>query len=214
MFAAIFIPNFSLQAVLRHEPDLRKRAVALVDPALPKPVVIQLTSAARSYGVCEELTASQAMARCAELLIKVRSLPEEESATEVLLQTAYAFSPNIESTAPGVCTLELKSLPFQSDSDAASQWAEKIVEVLAQFYIEAKIGFAATPELALLAARAASPILVLNQVLVGTSRCDVPARTAGGIAPLDTARLELFPISSLEPTPEILEILRRWGIRT
>src|SRR5579871_4568473 len=200
MFAAIFIPNFSLQAVLRHEPDLRKRAVALVDPALPKPVVIQLTSAARSYGVCEELTASQAMARCAELLIKVRSLPEEESATEVLLQTAYAFSPNIESTAPGVCTLELKSLPFQSDSDAASQWAEKIVEVLAQFYIEAKIGFAATPELALLAARAASPILVLQ-----SENADSDSHTA---------RVETFSISSLEPTLEIQEILRRWGIRT
>ncbi len=200
MFAAIFISNFSLQAVLRHEPDLRKRAVALVDPALPKPVVIQLTSAACSYSVCEGLTASQAMARCAELLIKTRSLAEEESATEVLLQTAYAFSPNIESTAPGVCTLELKGLPFQSNSDAAEQWAEKILEVLAQFYIEAKIGFAATPELALLAARAASSILVLQ-----SENPDSDSHVA---------RVELFPVLSLEPTPEIREILRRWGIRT
>jgi protein ImuB len=200
MFAAIFIPNFSLQAVLRHEPDLRGRMVALVDPALPKPVIVQLTSAARSYGVREGLTPSQAMARCAELIIKARSLTEEESATEVLLQTAYAFSPNIESTAPGVCTLELKGLPFQSNRDAAGQWAEKIVEVLAQFYIEAKIGFAATPELALLAARAANPILVLQ--------CENPE------ADSHAACVESFPISSLEPTPEILEVLRRWGIRT
>ena len=211
MFAAIFIPNFSLQAVLRHDPDLRERAVALVDPALTKPVIAQLTSAARTYGVCEGLTPSQAMARCAELIIKARSLTEEESATEVLQQTAYAFSPNIEATAPGVCTLELKGLPFQSRGDAAGQWAEKIIEVLAQFYIEAKIGFAATPELALLAARTANPT---NQILVGTSRCDVPARIAGGIAPLGAARVESFPISSLEPSLEIQEILRRWGIRT
>jgi protein ImuB len=200
MFAAIFIPNFSLQAVLRHEPDLRERAVALVDPGLPKPVIIQLTSAARSYGVCEGLAPSQAMARCTELTIKTRSLTEEESATEVLLQTAYAFSPNIESTAPGVCTLELKGLPFQSRSDAVGQWAEKIVEVLAQFYIEAKIGFAATPELALLAARAASSILVLQSENPKTDS--------------HSARVESFSISSLEPTPEIQEILRRWGIRT
>src|SRR6201999_1190560 len=102
MFAVIFIPNFSLQAVLRHEPELRGRAVALVDPKLSKPIIIQLTPAARACGIIEGLTPSQAMARCAELIIKPRSPGQEESATEVLLQTAYAFSPNIEATAPGV----------------------------------------------------------------------------------------------------------------
>ena len=68
MFAVIFIPNFSLQAVLRHEPDLRSRPVALVDPQATKPVITQLTSTAQSCGVCEGLTASQGMARCAELI--------------------------------------------------------------------------------------------------------------------------------------------------
>jgi protein ImuB len=212
MFSAIFIPNFSLQAMLRHEPDLRERAVALVDPAMPKSVIIQLTSAARSYGVCEGLTSSQAMARCAELIIKARSLAQEESATEVLLQTAYAFSPNIEFTAPGVCTMELKGLPFQSRSDAAGQWGEKIVEVLAQFYIETQIGFAATPELALLAARAAKPILALKNGAHGVTRPTTPeeAHEQRAVA----SSLESFPVSSLEPALEILEILRRWGIRT
>src|SRR5690242_18622767 len=100
MFAVILIPNFSLQAVLRHEPDLRSRPIALVDPKETKPVITQLTSTAQAWGVCAGLTASQAMARCAELIIKPRSPAQEESATEVLLQTAYAFSPNIEATAP------------------------------------------------------------------------------------------------------------------
>ena len=105
MFAVIFIPNFSLQAVLRHEPELRGRAVALVDPKLSKPIIIQLTPAARACGIIEGLTPSQAMARCAELIIKPRSPGQEESATEVLLQTAYAFSPNIEATARAVCCI-------------------------------------------------------------------------------------------------------------
>ncbi len=162
MFAVIFIPNFSLQAVLRHEPDLRPRAVALVDSKLLKPAIVQLTSAAQARGVCEGLTTSQAMARCAELIIKSRSPAQEESATEVLLQTAYAFSPNIESTALGVCTIELKGMAFDSVRDSTEQWAQKIIEVLAQFNIEAKAGLAVTPELALLAARAANPILTLD----------------------------------------------------
>src|SRR5881394_2766189 len=161
MFAVIFIPNFSLQAVLRHEPDSRHGAIALVDPQLPKAVIVQLTSAAQYFGVCSGLTPSQATARCADLLIKPRSLAQEEAATEVLLQTAYAFSPNIESTAPGVCTMELKGLPFASNSSAAEQWAEKIIEVLAQFHLNAKIGLATTPELALLAARSANRVITL-----------------------------------------------------
>src|SRR3954471_9521463 len=105
MFAVIYIPDFTLQALLRHESEFSSRAVALVDADLPKPAVIQLTPAARAFGVCEGLTPSQAMARCTGLIIKSRSMVQEASATEVLLQTAYAFSPNIESTALGVCTI-------------------------------------------------------------------------------------------------------------
>jgi protein ImuB len=162
MFAVIRIPNFSLQAVLRHEPDLREQAIALVDPELPKPLIVQLSSAARNCGICEGLTASQATARCGELIIKSRALPLEKSATEILLQTAYAFSPHIESTAPGICTMELKGLTLHSKEQTLEQWTAKIVAAMAQFYLEAKIGLASTPELALLAARAADPILMLS----------------------------------------------------
>ena len=165
MFAVIFIPNFSLQAVLRHDPALRALPVALVDSKLLKPAIVQLTPAAQACGVTEGLTASQAMARCAELIIKPRSPAQEDSATEVLLQTAYAFSPNIESTAPGLCTMELKGMAFDSNHGAIEQWAKQIIEVLAQFHIAAKVGLSATPELALLAARAASPIMTLSPSL-------------------------------------------------
>ena len=63
MFAVIFIPNFSLQAVLRHEPELINRAVALTDPELAKLGIIQMTPAARDAGVSQGMSA-----RCAELL--------------------------------------------------------------------------------------------------------------------------------------------------
>ena len=110
MFAVVLVPDFALQAVLRFEPDSRHRPVALVDPTSPKPDLIQLTSAARVCGVVEGLTASQAIARCANLIIKPRSAVQEKAATDALLQIAYAFSPNIEATAPGVCTMELMRL--------------------------------------------------------------------------------------------------------
>jgi len=218
MFAVIFIPNFSLQAVLRHEPDLRSRPVALVDPQATKPVITQLTSTAQSCGVCEGLTASQGMARCAELIIKSRSPAQEDSATEVLLQTAYAFSPNIESTAPGVCTIELKGIALES-FNGMEQWAQKIIEILTQFNLAANIGLAATPELALLAARVADSILSLSQKHPTSNNQHRTSNDAGPVTSLDVGcsqkkDLESFPISALEPSPEILAILNRWGIQT
>jgi protein ImuB len=192
MFAVVFIPNFSLQATLRHEPELISRPVALIDPELPKTVIVQLTSVARSFAICEGLTASQAMARCDHLIIKTRSTVQERSATEVLLQTAYSFSPNIESTAAGVCTIELRGLGLQLDK-AAEIWGAKIREALLQFHLEAQIGFAPTPALAFLAANAAKPLLVL---------------------PDASEFISNLPVAALEPASESMEVLNRWGIQT
>ena len=224
MFAVLFIPNFSLQAALRHEPDLRSRPVALVDPQATKSVITQLTSAAQACGVCAGLTASQATARCADLIIKPRSPAQEESTTEVLLQTAYAFSPNLEATAPGVCTIELKGLSHNS-RDGLEQWAQKIIEIFGHCNLIAKLGLAATPELALLAARSTDAVLTLSQkhptsnIQHRTSNDESSSPLDVGCSMLDVRcsqekALESFPISSLEPSPEILAILQRWGIRT
>ncbi len=92
MFAVVFIPNFLLQSALRLEPELRSRAVALIDSELAKATVMQLTRTARARGVTGGLTASQAMARCEDLIIRNRSHAQEQSATEVLLQTAAFFA--------------------------------------------------------------------------------------------------------------------------
>jgi protein ImuB len=111
MFAVIFIPDFSLQAVLRHEPKLWWSPVGLIDERETKASIFQLTAAARDVGVCEGLTSTQALARCSDIIIKSRSPAQEQTATEALLQTAYNFSPRIESTADGICTIDLQGLP-------------------------------------------------------------------------------------------------------
>ena len=70
MFAALIVPDFSLQAVLRHLPEARSQPVALIAEKKPKAPILECTAAARAEGVEPGLTTSQARARCPGVLIK------------------------------------------------------------------------------------------------------------------------------------------------
>jgi protein ImuB len=190
MFAVIHIPDFELQAALRLEPELRSRPVALLDDAPVKAAVLQLTAPAGQAGVCRGQTSTQAMARCRDVVLKTRSRAREETVTAMLLQCAYGFSPAIEATAQGVCTLDLKGLPAAGDPD---QWAKHILDALEQLQLQARIGVAQTPHLAWLAAKQARPFSFVQNA-----------------EPFVAA----LPLKVLEPPADILEILEMWGIRT
>lgn len=190
MFAVIYIPSFSLQAVLRHELADVKKPVALVDPHHTKTQIVQLNRAALKQGVVTGLTASQAMARCPELQIKARSVVQEEAATTVLLQVAYAFSARIEATGLGVCTMSLQGLKLEC---SVEEWAENIRKTLASLQLVAQIGVAEAPELALLATRSSRAVTVIRDASDFTSS---------------------LPIEALKPEPRVLDILHRWGIHT
>jgi protein ImuB len=192
MFAAIYIPFFSLQALLRHEPQLRPNPVALVDPLLSQPELIEVNPSAFKQGVYAGQTASQAMARCPCVLIKSRAEAMEKTATDLLIQTAYAFAANVEATAPGICTMELAGLTLDTEP-AMRQWALQILDKLGQFEMEAHIGIASTPALALLAARRQDGVSIFLEL-------------SGFISTL--------PLEALEPPADILQLLHRWGIRT
>ncbi len=241
MFAVICLPDFELQAALRHEPELHSQSVALVEgeaASAAKAFVLQCTEKAGAAGVVAGLTAPQAQARCGELLLRPRSLHAEKGTTDILLQTAYAFSPHLEHTAPGICTIDLRGLDFSNTKagrpalfgttmsrcentppgaaqqsflffhEAAStvpssgkdednalliEWAQKIITALQPLHLRAQVGLAATPSLALLAARAAKPVRMVDRV--------------------DTF-FHSLPLAALEPSPHLGMILHRWGIHT
>ena len=62
MFAAIYLPNFALQAALRHLPELRQKAVALIDDEQSKATIMQLTDSAAVAGISKGMTPMQALA--------------------------------------------------------------------------------------------------------------------------------------------------------
>jgi impB/mucB/samB family protein len=111
MFATIYLPNFYLQAAMRHQPELRTLPVALIEEQENKPVIIQLNHAAESAGVRKGMTPSQALARCLRVMIKTRERAQEKSINAILIQHAFTLSPFVEATAPGVCTIQFGRQP-------------------------------------------------------------------------------------------------------
>src|SRR6059036_1779876 len=109
IFAVIYVPDFYSQAVLRMETQaLHGHPMALIDATAQNPTILQLTHVAREVGVSPGMTVTQAMARCGKILIKARSAVQEQAANAALLDCAWAFSPWVETTDDGVCTLNLK----------------------------------------------------------------------------------------------------------
>src|ERR1043166_4974751 len=88
MFATIYLPDFYLQAALRHQPELTAKPVGLLDDQEKKAVIIQLNRRAEEVGIRSGMTPSQGLARSLELVIKVRSQSQEKLLEEILLHFA------------------------------------------------------------------------------------------------------------------------------
>jgi nucleotidyltransferase/DNA polymerase involved in DNA repair len=153
MFATIYLPNFYLQAAIRHQPELRAKPVALIEEQEKKPVIIQLNEAAERAGIRKGMTPSQALARSLQVTIKARAHTQEKSIQEMLLHYAFTLSPFIEATKPGICTIQ-----FTDNRNLRAKVA-RVIEQLAECEITAQAGIAPTPDTSLLIAHLARPVL-------------------------------------------------------
>jgi nucleotidyltransferase/DNA polymerase involved in DNA repair len=156
MFATIYLPNFYLQAAMRHQPELRAQPVTLLEEQEKKAVIIQLNEAAEQAGIRKGMTPSQALARYLQVTIKARGRMQEKSIQEMLLHYAFTLSPFVEATKPGICTLQ-----FTDNRDLSAK-VSRVIEQLTECEITAQAGIAPTPDTSLLIAHLARPILEIN----------------------------------------------------
>lgn len=237
LFAVVYLPSFLLQASLRHEPELFLQPAALVEGDATKGTLQQVTDAARVAGVVEGLSCAQAMARCAGLIFKTRSAAAEKAATDVFLQTAAAFSPFIENTDPGICTIDLKGLGFEAPG--SSQSDDDGVELRSG--VQQSFGFLdSVPRQAGKNVAPKSPVQLWAETLLTAlesvhlharigiartpafallaTRCAQPVDPKGSphgevvMVENERAFVADLPLESLEPEPRTLDVLRRWGI--
>jgi protein ImuB len=194
MFAVLHISDFSLQAVLRHEPELHAAAVALLQEDSNRALVRETTDLARQFGIIPGMTSTQAKARCENIVFRVRSEAQERTAQDILIECAYSSAAFIESTGPGICTMDLRGLPMmraEEKAGAQEHWANCVIKRLAEFNLRTQVGIAAAPGLALQAARCAEPFLRITNI--------------------KEFQRDL-PIESISPPPDLLEVCRKWGI--
>lgn len=156
MFATVYVPNFYLQAALRHQPELAARPVALIDDQEVKAIIIQLNRAAEEVGVICGMTPSQGLARCLQLIVKCRLREQEKLLGELLLHFCYTLAPYIEATAAGVCTVQF------TDTKHVTREVERVIAQLQDTGITAQAGIAPTPDASFLAAHLASPVLQID----------------------------------------------------
>jgi len=192
MFDAIFIPDFALEAIVRAEPLLRERAVAVLEGAPPLERVIIANAKAQVAGVVNGLTKAQAE-QAAKVVLRASSNAQEAAAHAALLDCAHAFSPRVEDAAPDTVLLDIAGLErlFGTPQKIARDLGGQI----SQIGLEARVGVASNIETALHAARGFEGITVIP-----------PGEEA--------LRLGHLSVDVLAPVPETMQTLDSWGIRT
>ncbi len=189
MFAVLQIADFALQSLLRTEPGFSTRPVALIDPSVRPPRLLACTAAARRCGVDTGQTSSQALARCESLRILSPRADAEADAGAGLLAAAFSISPYVETTAPGICTVQINGLASERREPAL----RSALDHLAELGLHATAGAGPTPLLALYAARHADPLTIIES---------------------ERAFLAPLPLTAADPPPELVPILAGWGLRT
>ncbi|HYX67582.1 MAG TPA: DNA polymerase Y family protein [Terriglobales bacterium] len=192
MYACLHLPDFPVAAVVRVEPELRRQPVAVVDGIPPLERVLAANDVARAAGV--ELGMALLPAEALPgLKVRRRSLAQEAAAHAALLDAAAAFSPRVEDAAADTVLLDLSGLAHLFG--APENIARGLAARCATLGLEARVAVASNPNAACHAARGFSGVTVIPRGQ-------------------EAARLGPLPVDILEPAPELLETLDRWGVRT
>lgn len=172
--------------------------MALLDGNL----ISQLTPAARQAGVEANQNATQGQARCADLRLLSPCPENEQLVQDLLLASAASLSPDFESTAAGLVTVDISASAARGDSSRLHETGQTLITQLTNPHqLDARIGGAANPDLAALAARLTTPESPIHIITAHQ-----PDAIREYLAP--------FPLTSLNPPPQLHSILVLWGIET
>src|SRR5271170_6223262 len=149
-FACIYVPNFPVASALRAEPELRARAIAILEGKPPLEKIIAVNEKAASMGIAPGMTKAQAEL-CAEIALRPRSALQESATHAALLDCAQSFSPCVEGAARDTVLLDLAGM--ESLLGSLPEISRAIHCRAAALGLEANVAVASNPDAAVLAAR-------------------------------------------------------------
>jgi len=210
-FACIFVPDFSVEAVVRAEPRLREQALAVLAGKPPLVKVFAVNEKARDCGVEPGMTKLQAEAS-PEVALRPRSLLQEAAAHAALLDGAQSFSPCVEDTAADTVILDLAGL--ERLFGAVAGIARDLARRIADFGLEANVAVAANPDAATHAARGFPGITVIPDGKEAERLGDLPVYVLlGNFRSQESGKQKPDVQDKDQRALEILATLDRWGVR-
>jgi len=195
-FACIFVPDFPVEALLRAEPELRSRSLAVLEGKVPLQKVFAVNENARRAGIDLGMTKVQIEA-CSGLVLRARSLPQEAAAHAVLLDCAQSFSPRVE--AVGCDTIVLDIAGLQPLFGPLPKIARALARRASDLGLETSVAVARNPDTAALAARGFSGVTVIPEGKEAEQLGSLP--------------VEVLFENSTQESAHLLETFSRWGIR-
>jgi protein ImuB len=195
-FACIFVPHFSVEALLRAEPELRTQSLAVLEGKTPLQKVFAVNENARRAGVNPGMTKLQIEA-CTGLVLRARSLPQEAAAHAALLDCAQSFSPRVEAVGCDTIVLDLAGL--QPLFGPLPKIARAIARRASALGLETSVAVAGNPDTAALAARGFSGVTVIPE--------------GNEAEQLGSLPVQLLLGNSAQESGQLLETFNRWGIR-
>jgi protein ImuB len=200
-FACIYVPNFPVAAALRAEPELKPRAIAILEGKPPLETIIAVNEKAGSMGIAPGMTKAQAEL-CSELALRPRSPLQESAAHAALLDCAQSFSPLVEDTACDTTILDLSGM--ESLFGSLPEISCAISDRAATLGLEANVATAFNTESAMLAARGFPGITVIPEGKEAERLGTLPVEVLFAVQPESEEK---------KAADRLLETLDRWGIR-
>jgi protein ImuB len=198
-FACLFVPDFPVQAVVRLEPELQGKPVAILAGAPPLTKVFAVNHRARNLGVETGMTKVQAET-FQGILWRWRSPSQEATAYAALLDCAWTISPRVEDGAKREGqdfsdTAVLDIAGCEKLFGSPEKIAHDLKHVASEVGFESNVAVASGPLAAVCAAQGFAGVTV------------IPAGEEG-------LRIGSLSLEALRIPFEFVETLKRWGIRT
>src|SRR5436190_20085859 len=196
-FACIFVPDFHVEAIVRAEPELRMRAVGVIEGKPPLQKICSVNEEARRAGISVGMTKLQAEL-CDEVVLRERSELQEATAHAALLDCAQSFSPRIQDAGADTVVFDLSGL--EKLFGTVPKIARQISRRAAEMGLEVNVAAGATIEAAMLAAHGFSGVSIVPE--------GKEADFLGGLP----VKILFADVPSSTEADEILETFRRWGV--